>query len=195
MLPVQIPRRSFFIGISNRRQTMIAPLLAFAACGLVVPGLGSVRGSMRGASGAYARANSLSMAGFEQKAPISLDDRVSLLVRGPESLLAQVPGSVREHGEGLKGVVYDLAGERLEVVAEGSKPELDQLVSSINASVSAVSGASCRTAWQEPVGGYDAQFPLVRAPSSRAHLSRTRQPRLPQRPRRLLATPHYLAPH
>jgi len=137
---------------------MLPCLFAFAASGFVAPSLSS----LHAASGMPLMGDGLRMmAGFEQKAPVSLDDRISLLLRGPDALLAAMPDCVRKNGGGLKGVVYDLGGERLEVIAEGSKEELNKLTGALEESVSAESEASCRTAWQEPVGGYDPQFPII----------------------------------
>lgn len=138
---------------------MLPGLFAFAASGFVASGLSSPHAA-RGMP--VIDGGICMMAGFEQKAPVSLDNRVSLLLRGPDALLAAMPDCVRKNGGGLKGVMYDLGGERIEVVAEGPKADLEKLVDALEETMAAESEATCRTAWQEPTGGYEPQFPIVR---------------------------------
>jgi acylphosphatase len=103
------------------------------------------------------------MGGFEQKnAPaVVAGDRVAVLVK-PASKVESLPDVCRGLADELNllGVMYSV-GDRLEVVAEGERANLDTLVSSVESTVSAVDGTDITVRWQQPNGGYVAGFPLV----------------------------------
>ena len=111
------------------------------------------------------------MGGFEQKNYGKEGARISLLVPGGSLPASDVPPLCQ--GKDLTGVIYELSGGRLELVAEGGKQQLEELVGDVQAA--AGEAAALREAWQLPVGGYVAQFPVVTFDASkmRAKISMT----------------------
>ena len=104
------------------------------------------------------RAASPLMGGFEQRFFSKEGARLSLLVSDAPSLaLADVPSACAS--EGLSGIVYGLKGDRVEIVAEGGREALEQMAAAVK--TAAGGKATLREAWQAPVGGYTASFPIV----------------------------------
>ena len=97
------------------------------------------------------------MGGFEQKNYGKGGARLSLLVTGASLTPDALPQLCT--GKGLTGVIYGLSGGRVEVVAEGERAQIEELVEQVRAS--AGEAASMREAWQLPVGGYVDSFPVV----------------------------------
>ena len=106
----------------------------------------------------FQRAASPQMGGFEQRFFSKEGARLSLLVSDAPSLsLADVPSACAS--EGLSGIVYGLSGDRVEIVAEGGREALEQMAAAVQ--TAAGGKATLREAWQAPVGGYTASFPIV----------------------------------
>mmetsp|Transcript_21625 Transcript_21625/g.46619 ORF Transcript_21625/g.46619 Transcript_21625/m.46619 type:complete len:213 (-) Transcript_21625:283-921(-) len=124
--------------------------------------LGQLQPLLLTAASFRSRASMPHMAGFEQKPPIGGLERVAVLVTGSKQLLDSLPRACREVDASLSGVVYSLPDERLEVIAEGSRAQLDKLVGLVHQVIAVDSNsATSRAVWQPPTGGYGGTFPLV----------------------------------
>ena len=104
------------------------------------------------------------MGGFQQRpgstAPLG-QARVGLLVRGSATAVEQLQdvccGQASSDAPGIRGVIYRLADDSAEVVAEGEREALEQLASSVahlGATLCHKGGLYCRTQhWCAPSGG------------------------------------------
>ena len=95
------------------------------------------------------------MGGFQQRpgstAPLG-QARVGLLVRGSPTAVEQLQdvccGQASSDAPGIRGVIYRLADDSAEVVAEGEREALEQLASSVahlGATLCHKGGLYCRT--------------------------------------------------
>ncbi len=102
------------------------------------------------------------MGGFEQQSFSAGGSRVSVLVSGSSSVAESLPDAWRKSAaEGQSsGVIYVLSSDKIEIVAEGEEKQLKSLVSLAQLAADE-GGATCREAWQLPVGGYDPRYPSV----------------------------------
>jgi acylphosphatase len=123
-------------------------------------------------AGAQARSSCVAMGGLEQKqAPLAGGARVSLLLEGADA--KEITKLCRSAPIGVTGIVYALQNGRLEVIGEGGHPDLEQLVEAVGRATAGSCGV-VREAWQLPVGGYQADFPLVTlAPKMTAKITLT----------------------
>ena len=122
------------------------------------------------------------MGGFQQRpgstAPLG-QARVGLLVRGSATAVERLQdvccGQASSDAPGIRGVIYRLADDSAEVVAEGEREALVQLASSVadlGATLRQKQGLCRRTALMHPPSGY--WLRLVKRPGSpRYALART----------------------
>jgi acylphosphatase len=103
--------------------------------------------------------HALAMGGFEQQQYNRGGARLALLIAGGDSSTAVVADLCKNSAKLCTGVVYELSDDRLEVVAEGEKTTLENLLDAIQSKAGA--GAELKANWQLPVGSYKSTFPVV----------------------------------
>jgi len=99
------------------------------------------------------------MGGFEQKnTPRQGGARISLVLSGTPSTFASSLKQVCSDHEDISGVIYSIARDRIEVVAEGPEDVLKAMAKRVRASAG---DYDIREAWQLPIASYEPGFMVV----------------------------------